>query len=240
MKFTAIIAVFLFVVCRPAQAGEFTMAVASNFLPVAEELTNQFQSKTGHDVRIVHGSTGQLYAQIISGAPFDIYLSADQRRPAELQSNGLSHELATYAIGRLVLVSRTPIDIKSAQEAFDGQRVALADPMVAPYGLASTSAMESLGVDTATFRPLLVSNVAQAASLFLTRNANLAFVSASLVEKIDPQFVSSMDGLHAPIRQDGVLLSRSKNNEAAIEFWTFLQSDIARDTIAENGFNLPE
>ena len=87
-------------------AGEVTLAVASNFLTTAEKLEAAFEAETDHSVAISHGSTGQLFAQIDLGAPFDIYLAGDAERPAKLKAAGKTVSTRTYAFGRLALVSR--------------------------------------------------------------------------------------------------------------------------------------
>lgn len=222
----------------PALAGSVTVAVASNFLTTLEEIVSRFETETGHEVVVAHGSTGQLYAQIDAGAPFDIFLSADAGRPALLAEAGLAAEVRTYAVGRLVLVSTVEVTRETAGKRFAGRTAVLADPIVAPYGLAATSAMERLGLDTATFRPVLVANVGQAATVFATGNAELAFLSAAQLPLIEAPHVLDLDGLHPPILQDAVLLKRAEGNEAAQAFWDWLFSDAGQALIAEAGYDL--
>ena len=224
---------------RAALADDVTIAVASNFLPIAEQIAADFERETGHTVTISHGSTGQLFALISNGAPFDVFLAADRERPAALLESGLASEVRTYALGRLFLVSRKKVLIRDAPEAFIGANVALADPILAPYGLASTAAMEGLGVDTATFQPLPVANVAQAATLFATGNADIAFVAASLLPLLDSPYQLSLEGLHPPIRQDAAFLSTSEDSIAAVAFWAYLLSEKARPRILAGGYALP-
>ena len=225
---------------RPAVAGEVLVATASNFIAAAEELAATFQEGSEHTVVISHGSTGALYAQIVSGAPYDIFLSADAARPRALVDAGLTRDSTTYALGRLVLVSREPVDLAEAPFAFEGARVALADPMVAPYGSAALAAMENLRLDTGTFQPLLVTNVGQVATLFVTGNADLAFLAEGQVPLLGDTEVTALDGRYPPIRQDAALLVRSEGNDAADAFWTFLASEEARTIIAANGYDLSE
>ncbi len=236
--------VFAFIIfglfaARMSAAAETTIAVASNFLPVAESLVAEFERETGHTVSLSHGSTGQIYALISRGAPFDIFLSADVERPARLLDDGLAVEVRTYALGKLVLVSRTAVDADTVGDAVAGAGVALADPTLAPYGLAATSAMESLNLDTATFQPLPVANVGLAATLFSTGNADFAFVSGSLLPLLNAPHAFPLDGLHPPIRQDAALLGDAKENPAAAAFWAFLTSDEAQASIRAGGYDLP-
>lgn len=230
----------LLVLARPAVAGEVTVAVASNFLTTAQEIAARFEEATGHEVTLAHGSTGQIYAQIEAGAPFDVFLSADAQRPGLLDAAGLAAEVRTYALGRLVLISKEAVTREDAAEAFVGRTAALADPTVAPYGLAATAAMERLKLDTATFRPVLVANVGQVATIFATGNADFAFVSAAQLPQIRAPHALDLDGLHPPIVQDAALLRRAAGNEAAVAFWTWLFADDSRALIAAAGYALPE
>lgn len=234
------LSLLLILVAQPLAAGEVTVAVASNFLTAAEELAGRFEADTGHQVVLSHGSTGQLYAQIDAGAPYDIFLSADAARPAELKQSGKATDVRPYALGRLVLVSRVPVDQGTAPEVFAGRTAALADPTVAPYGLAATSAMEKLKLDTATFRPVLVSNVGQVATVFVTGNADLAFVSAAQLPLLDAPFVLELSGLHRPIVQDAALLAHADGNEAADAFWAWIFTEYSRAVISASGYDLPE
>ena len=222
-----------------ALAEEVTLAVASNFLTTAKELSGVFSAQTGHDVVISHGSTGQIFAQIDKGAPFDVFLSADAQRPADLLANGRALSVKPYALGRLVLVSAQPITRETATEAVVGKTVALADPTVAPYGLAATRAMEGLSLDTATFRPVLVANVGQVAAVFSTGNAEMAFVSSAQLPALNAAHVLDIEGLYGEIAQDAALLTRAADNPAAQEFWEWLTSDAAQALIEEAGYILP-
>ena len=239
MKYLARLLVLLGFLPLPANAGQVTVAVAANFLPVAEEIASDFTEATGHEVVLSHGSTGQIYAQIENGAPFDIFLAADDLRPARLAESGRAIRRQSYAFGRLVLVSRDPVTAETVAEAVAGKVVALADPLVAPYGLASTAAMERLRLDTATFQPVLVANVGQVATVFRTRNASFAFVAASLLPKLGDASVFDLDGLYPKIRQDAAFLARGEGDEAAEAFWSYLFSEPAQSVIAASGFDRP-
>ncbi len=220
-----------------AFAGEVTVAVASNFLTTAEEIATTFEADTGHSVTLSHGSTGLLYAQIDAGAPFDVFLSADADRPARLMDEGKAFRQQTYAIGQLVLISRKPATLDNLAEAFVGTTIALADPTVAPYGKASINAMERLGADTATFRPILVSNVGQVASVFLTGNADFAFIAKAQLPLLTPPVSIELTDLAPPIRQDAALLTAG--NPAADAFWGWLFSEKGRALIEAAGYARP-
>ena len=234
-----LISVVLTLFATTASAGEMTLAVASNFLTTAEAMVEAFEAETDHEVVLTHGSTGQLYAQIDLGAPFDVFFAADAERPALLRESGKASDTRAYAFGRLVLAARVPLTVETAPELLVGKTVALADPTVAPYGKAAISAMEQLAMDTATFRPVLVANVGQVASVFATGNADAAFVAASQLPLLDAPFVLELDGLVAEVQQDAAFLERAKDNPAATAFWAWLDSDAARDLVAASAYGVP-
>lgn len=222
-----------------ATAQDVSVAVAANFLTTAKALAEAFEEESGHDVGVAHGATGQLYAQIQNGAPFDVFLSADAERPALLEADGKTLERRTYALGRLVLASRMPLTRETVADLLKDRTVALADPMVAPYGLAATRAMEGLRLDTATFRPVLLANVGQVATVFVTRNAEAAFVAESQVSALAPPETLDLDGLYDPIQQDAVLLTRAVDNMAARAFWSWMAGPDAQEIIRRSGYDLP-
>lgn len=222
-----------------AAAADVTVAVASNFVTTAFKLAAEFEGEKGHSVVIVHGATGHLYTQIVRGAPFDVLLAGDDERPAKLLADGRATETRAYAVGRLTLVSREPLTRKSAAEVLEGKTVALADPITAPYGKASTRAMERLKLDTASFRTLLVINVGQVATLFGAGNADAAFVATSQVPFLDAPEVFELEQLIPGIPQHAALLTRALGNEAAREFWDWLATESAQDLIAASGYDLP-
>lgn len=239
MKSLIALVILTFFSTHPARAADVTVAVASNFLSTAEKLVAAYAEDTDIDVVLTHGSTGQIFAQISAGAPFDIFLSADAARPARLLSEGRVDEVRTYAFGRLMLVSNEPITEDTVAEQFAGQTIALADPTVAPYGLAATAAMERLGLDTATFQPILVANVGQVATIFATGNADYAFVAASLLPRLQPEHVFDLEGFYPPIQQDAARVAPAGSNPAADAFWDFLFSASAQSIISDAGYNLP-
>ena len=230
---------FFMVWAQIAWAGEVTIAVASNFLSTAEKIAGEFEAATGHQVVLSHGSTGQLYAQIELGAPFDIFLAGDKERPDLLSASGKTLKTRAYAFGRLSLVSTSPVSVDAAAEQVQGKTVALADPTVAPYGKAATRAMERLSLDTATFRPVLVANVGQVASVFATGNAEMAFVADSQVEVLGASYVLPLGALIPEIRQDAALMKRADGNAAASTFWDWLASERGKAVIAASGYGLP-
>ena len=227
-------------------ADEVTIAVAANFINPLKEIEAAFEASTGHEIRISAASTGQLYAQIRNGAPFDILLSADSERPRLLADDGLgvASSVFTYALGRLALWSAEPERIGdeplAALVAGRFRWFAIAEPAVAPYGAAARDVLEALGAwDAIQSRLVRPQNVAQTFTTVATRNAELGLVALSQAlgyegpasYRIVPQT------LHEPIRQDAILLNRAADNAAAREFLEFLRSEDAAAILVRNGYS---
>ena len=225
-------------VAGPAQAAEATVAVATNFLSTAQGLEAAFEAQGDDRIRLAHGSTGRLFAQIVTGAPFDLFLAADAARADALEARGLVAARRTYALGQLVLVSRGPVTLPD--DLYD-TRIAMADPAVAPYGLAATEALAELGADRARIDMVFGDSVGQVASIFVTGNADLAFLALSQVPDLGAEItVTPMAGRHAPVRQDAVLLTRGTGNSAAEGFYRFLSGPEGRALIEAAGYEVPE
>ncbi|MDH5763086.1 MAG: molybdate ABC transporter substrate-binding protein [Nitrospinota bacterium] len=243
--------VFVFLILSGAQvfAGEVTVAVASNFLNPLKTLIQEFQKQSGHTVRTVSGSTGKLYAQILHGAPFDVFLSADSERPRLLEQEGqaVAGTRFTYARGKIVLWSADPHRINA-----DGQnilhrknfrRLALANPKTAPYGKAAVTVLKRLNLWT-SLSPLIVQgeNIGQTFQFVATGNAEIGFVALSQVG--DPRLKNKgsrwivPEHLYDAIDQDAVLLTRGESQPPARAFLLFLKSDPARERILNYGYGL--
>ena len=244
----------LFVLCAGlsaelVRAEETTIAVAANFLNASRALASAFETATSHQVAIVSGSTGLLYAQIINGAPVDLLLAADQERPRLLSENGLGDpaSVVTYATGRLALWSghegRIGENALANLIKDEFRWFAIAEPEVAPYGTAARQALENLGV-WQSIAPRMVKgqNVAQTFAMIETGNAELGLVALSQVLAYEGpasyQIVSA--GLYDPIRQDVVLLKRAVENSAALEFLAFLKTPAALVIMASYGYSAPD
>lgn len=229
------------------QAEEALVAVAANFSEVMARLEVEFEHGSRHSLRVATGSTGKLYAQIRNGAPFDILLAADRRRPLLLEEEGrtAAGSRFTYAIGRLALWSRDPgrvgKDGAETLEEGDFRKLAIANPDLAPYGAAAREALTGLGVlDALSHRLVLGENVGQAHALVATGNAELGLVALSSVlsprNKQPGSRWNVPQGLHAPIRQEAVLLLRAVDNPAARTFLDYLRSAEARAIIESFGY----
>ncbi len=233
----------------PATGAEAVIAVAANFSEVAERLAKDFERESGHRLTFVAGSTGKLYAQIVNGAPFDAFLAADQESPARLEKDGLAAAGSrfTYATGRLTLWSSEPgrIGRDGAATLRQGtfRRLAIANPALAPYGAAAQQTLEGLGL-WKRFKDRIVmgETIGQAHALVASGNAELGFVALSSVLSPRNEIRGSRwdvpSDLHAPIRQDAVLLARSARNPAARSFLGFLRSAKARAVMAAYGYGV--
>ncbi|MEO1989934.1 MAG: molybdate ABC transporter substrate-binding protein [Martelella sp.] len=231
----------------PAAAGEVTVAVAANFTGTAEEIAEAFREETGHDAVLSFGSTGRLYAQIIHGAPFDVFLAADEERPALAIEEGYAVEGSAfvYALGALVLYSADPdlVDPEGAvlfhPERFS--KLAIANPRTAPYGAAAVEAMTALSVyETLAERLVEGESITQAYQFVATGNAALGFVALSqLVGEPGGSRYEVPTDLYSPIAQGAVLLNKGENNIAARAFMSFLKGDTARKIVGNHGYRLP-
>ena len=205
-----------------AEAADVNVAVAANFTEPAKEIAPAFERKTGHEAVLSFGSTGQFYTQITQDAPFQVFLSADEATAEEARSrtaSAVADSRFTYAIGKLVLWSKTPDLVKGEETLKDGKfnKIAIANPTTAPYGAAAVEAMKALGVYD-TLQPKIVqgNNIAQAFQFVDTGNAELGFVALSqVVGKPSGSRWIVPQNLYTPIRQDAVLLKKGADNEAA-------------------------
>ncbi len=231
-----------------ALAEEVQVAVAANFTAPLQAIAREFEKDTGHSVVASFGATGQLYAQIQHGAPFELFLSADDSTPAKLESAGLglAGSRFTYAIGSLVLWS-AKADYLDGSDAVlkQGQfkHLAIANPKAAPYGLAATQVLDKLGL-RAVLQSKLVEgqSITQALQFVSTGNAELGFVALSQVYK-DGQLSSGSawivpEELYEPIRQDAVLLNKGEHNPAASALVEYLQGPRAAAIIKSYGYKL--
>lgn len=241
-----VICAVLTVIAAHANAAELTVAVASNFVKPIEAMAPVFAAATGHQLKISTGSTGKFYAQIQRGAPFDVFLAADDKRPALLESEGraVAGSRFVYAIGRLALWRPEPglavqPDMLTADPA---ARIAIANPKTAPYGAAAEAVIAHLGLSEALKARLVQGeNIAQTYQFVATGNAAMGFVAWSQVSR-DGTVASGSGwlvpaGLHPPIRQSAVILTRGIDNPAAAAFVAFLKSEAARKIIHQHGYD---
>ena len=229
-------------------ADEVNVAVAANFTAPMKAIAAEFEKDTGNKAILSFGSSGKFYAQIINGAPFQVFLSADEQKPLKLEQQGMvvPGTRFTYAIGKLVLWSA-----KDSMVDFDGKvlnkgdfsHLSIANPKLAPYGEAALEVLKNLGV-LERVQPRLVQgeNIAQAHQFVATGNVELGFVALSQVMK-DGKLTSGSgwivpSSLYSPIKQDAVILAKGKGNPAATALEKYLQSDKAKAIIKSYGYDL--
>lgn len=246
MRFVAAaIATAVCLVAGPrAFAASANVAVAANFTEPAKEIAELFKAKTGHEVVLSFGASGQFYTQIKQNAPFAILLSADDERPKKLTEEGLgvAESRFTYAIGKLVLWSKDPAAVKGEETLKAGAftKISIANPTAAPYGAAAVETLKALKLyDTVQPKIVMGNTISQAFQFVDTGNAEIGFVALS---QLMPNAGGSRwlvpQDLYTEIRQDAVLLKSSAGNEAATAFLSFLKSPEARAVIEKYGYAL--
>lgn len=232
---------------KPAAPVVARVAVASNFADAAKQLAAAYGKQSGHRIEVSAASTGKLYAQIRNGAPFDALLSADATTPRRLVDEGLADAgtLHDYAIGRLVLWSRDPARVKDGETLLrkgNIERLAIANPDLAPYGAAARETLDYLR-RWEELRPKLVlgENVGQATQFVVSGAAPLGLLPRSLVQEARKTMPGSgwevPASWHAPIVQSAVLLKRGERNPAARGFLKYLQSPAAKQRIRAFGYD---
>jgi len=242
-------AIAIAIVCLPAaHADTLTLAVASNFVPTAEIIAAAFTSDTGHEVRISPGSTGKLHAQVVHGAPYDIFLAADSDSPMRIErsGHGVDGSRFTYALGMLVLWSGAAANTECSLMLKDlGEgRLAIANPTTAPYGRAAKEFLQLTGSwERISSQVVYGENVAQALHFAVSANARYAIVARS--QALDPRLGDASCSRIIPeetyrrIEQQAVLLRRAADRPVARAFLRYLQEPRARDTIRRMGYGLP-
>ena len=231
-------------------ADEIKVAVASNFYPAMKEIVLQYelkqpQSSENHNIVLISGSSGKHYAQILNGAPFDIFFSADKVRPILLEKKGISETGSrfTYALGKLVLWSSLDGFVEKDERLYnnDLRFLAIANPRIAPYGVAAREALISLNLwEDLQSRLVRGENIAQTFQFVNSGNAKLGFISYSQLMNPSYPVVGSFwevpQTLYTPIEQQVVLLKKSS---LAKDFLSFIESDEFLNIISKYGYDLP-
>lgn len=234
-----------------AHAGTLLIAAASDLAYCIDELGAAFSAEVpGAEVRVSTGASGNFFAQIKRGAPFDVFMSADMDYPRQLAGEGAADpaSLASYAVGRLaVWTLDARFDVSQGMGVFADRRlarVAIANPDVAPYGRAARAALVRHGVWEALRGKLVMGeNIAQTAQFVQTGNAQLGIVSLATV--LSPRlkgvgrYYLVPEGGIAPIEQGAIVTRHGQGNPLAARFVRFLQSERARAILVRSGFGLP-
>ena len=232
-----------------ASAGQATIAVASNFIKPMTALVKEFEAWSPHKLTVVYGSSGRLFAQISNGAPFDVFLSADSLKPTRLIEDGygVAGSQMTYAVGRLALWSNKAGVVVNNEDVLSSRTfsaIAIANPRLAPYGLAAKQSLESMGLwEQLKSKLVRGENISQTYQFVFTANADVGFVSYSQLEIQNGAEASNYwlipSEYHAAITQDSLLLERGADNQVSLEFIEFLKSDSAIKLIESFGYLRP-
>lgn len=232
-----------------AQAGNVKVAVAANFSAPMKALVADFEKSTGHQAVVSYGATGRFYAQISNGAPFDVLLSADSTTPARLIQEGkaVKGSQFTFAVGRLALWSATAGLVDANGDVLrrgSFRYLAIASPLLAPYGAAAMQTIGQMGLRDALISKLVTGeSIGQTFNMVATQNAELGFVALSQVFENNQLKSGSAwvvpARLHSPINQDAVLLARGGANPAAKALLAFVKTEKSRAVMASFGYEAP-
>ncbi len=227
-----------------ARAESINVAVAANFATALEVIRTVFESNTDHEIVIIRGSTGKHFTQILNGAPFDLFLAADQARPAQLQKQYGMLQRRSYAVGQLALWGRgesliTGDSLENMLLSNSNHRLAIANPLLAPYGTAALETLNDLGLENKIVGQIVTGeNVAQAFQFAYSGSAKFGLVAYSQVLSVGElgSFWLVPTFHHSPIIQDMVLLSESAG---ARELFEFLSSTAMLQILRDHGYLAP-
>lgn len=245
---TCLASLIAFFTVGAVQADEVQVAVAANFTAPIQAIAADFEKDTGHKLIAAYGATGQFYTQIKNGAPFEVFLSADDTTPEKLENEGetVKGSRFTYAIGTLALWSAKEGYVDAKGEVLTKnqyQHLSIANPKAAPYGLAATQVLEKLKLTDATKAKIVEGqNITQAYQFVSTGNAELGFVALSQIYKggkvsSGSAWIVPAD-MHDPIKQDAVILNKGKDNAAAKALVEYLKGPKAAAVIKSYGYQL--
>lgn len=234
--------------CGAVSAADIRIAVASNFSNTMHELGAAYNTTTGHSLKISSASTGKLYAQIKNGAPFDMFFSADAHRAQLLvdEGLGLANSLRSYALGQLVLISSISPNKESCINSLSAsqvKRIAIANPVTAPYGLAAQQTLQALGLwQTSQSKLVRGENIAQTLQFFHSGNAQIGFIAKSQLH--DYPLPSNACAWDVPsqhyqsVEQKMVVLKKSAHKPQVVDFAEFMRSEPALNIIKQYGYQL--
>jgi molybdate transport system substrate-binding protein len=233
-----------------AQTSVLRVAAAADLSPALKELIPAFENAVAIKVEVVSGSSGNFFAQIQNGAPFNVFLSADEDYPRKLQSSGNAENIVTYAIGSIVLWVRNDsrLDLSAGMNVLldpSVKKIAIANPAHAPYGRAATGALQHYDL-LAKVRNKLVfgENVSHAAQFVQTGSADIGIIALSLA--MSPALRSQGRYWQVPqeayprMKQAGAVIVSSQNKKAANAFLAYLKSAPAQKILKNHGFLSPD
>ena len=228
------------------QAANIRVASAANFYPTLSKIKQLFEESTEHKVTIIRGSTGKLYAQIINGAPYDVFLSADSERAEKLVAQGKAYDgkAIVYAIGKLALWSPNAKNIQQIKEQIISgkfSRLAIANPKTAPYGKAAVEALKNMGLYKQLKNKLVYGeNISQTLQFVQSGAVDFGFVARShMSNRVDKaEYWNIATDQHKPIQQKMLLLKSANNIAVAQEFVSYMQTPYIKKLIKNDGYEL--
>jgi len=225
------------------EAQHANVAVASNFIKPMQQIKAQFELKTPYKIRVSYSSSGKFFAQIVNGAPYDLFLSADQVKPDELIKRGKASARGrfTYAQGTLILWSSNAALVNNSPDVlYNNQfrKVALANPKFAPYGQAAVDVLKYLSiVEQSKPKWVMGESISQTYQFVATGNADIGFISFSQKPEHGSYWLIPKS-YYNPIKQDAVLLENAEQNPAALAFFEFLNSKDAKNIIQSHHYTV--
>jgi len=246
MKKCLIVTLILIILANPLSAlaqEKISVAVAANFIQTFKEIEADFEAKTKIKVEATFSSTGNLYSQIVNGAPYDLFLSADEERPAILSKDGLAEKPFIYARGQVILWSANKDFCKAAtwQDALKNdliKKIAIANPLTSPYGAAAKKALEKVGMWYSLQTKLVnAQDIAQSFQYVSTSAVDAGFCAMSVTANPDGGKGCFYFVLEAPnIIQSACILKRTTNRAAIEKFTAFLVSPDAQKIKMKFGY----
>jgi len=221
------------------QAEELHVAVAANFYSTANLIKQQFEKENNDTLIIIRGSTGKLYAQIKHGAPYDIFLAADSKRPALLEQENLilHNSRKTYAIGQLALWSKNNNKPLEQLKQNNFNKLAIANPKIAPYGQASIDTLKYLGLYNQVIKKLVYGeNISQAYQFVQSGSADLGLVALSQIKNSNYVYWLPPGNSHQALEQQLVILKSSKHPELARRLSQFILSQDIQELVRQQGY----
>lgn len=240
-----------FLVCfAAAQDKKLTIAAAADLGPAFKEITAAFEKQDGIHVDVILGSSGNFFAQIQNGAPYDMFFSADREYARKLQDAGLADNLTDYAEGSIVLWVRndSKLDLARGMSVLDDasvKKIAIANPSHAPYGRAAMAALEYFGLaDKVRSRLVLGENISQATQFIQTGNADIGITALSLALspalKREGRYWEIPHDSYPRMEQAAVIVKTTRNRAAAVAFLAYLRSSVAQEIMRKYGFRYPQ
>jgi molybdate transport system substrate-binding protein len=248
---TLLVVFILSLVSTFAAADELVVAAASDLHFALQDIAKRFEKETGNKVKVSYGSSGNFYNLIENGAPFDLFFSADIDYPRRLEAAGRTepNSLYEYAAGKLVLwvPQNSPLDLNRGLKVLQDPRIrkiAIANPLHAPYGRAAVAAMQNAGLYANLRQKLVIGeNISQTAEFVQTGNADVGFVALSLAlsptMKSQGKFVEVPASAYPPIRQAAVVLRSSRKKALARQFLAYIRKPQQTSVLRQYGFVIP-